>query len=184
MTSDFVQARSTQEAPPATTQPPAARPSREELRQQILDAMQAAKEAAQQAQAEQQAVTVQRPPPPFGPLPDQGIPENVLILMIVLAALTAATLIFRPLMLALGRRFERRGGPPPETPDMAPRLDRIEQAIEAIAVELERISEGQRYVTKQMHDLRALPAPNPLAQPAMSQRAPETVRRGESGGGA
>jgi hypothetical protein len=75
--------------------------------------------------------------------------------------------------------LERRSEQPAAIPDFAPRMDRIEQAIEAIAVEVERISEGQRYVTKQMHEMRALPAPNPLAQPAMAQRAPETVRRGE-----
>jgi hypothetical protein len=28
------------------------------------------------------------------------------------------------------------------------RLERVEQAVEAIAVEIERVSEGQRYVTK------------------------------------
>jgi hypothetical protein len=48
-----------------------------------------------------------------------------------------------------------------------------------MAVEVERISEGQRYVTKQVHEMRALPAPNPLAQPAMAQRAAEPVPRGE-----
>jgi hypothetical protein len=32
--------------------------------------------------------------------------------------------------------------------DTSQRLERIEQAIEAMAVEVERISEGQRFVTK------------------------------------
>ena len=36
------------------------------------------------------------------------------------------------------------------------RLARVEQAVEAIAIEVERISEGQRYVTKLMSD-RAQP---------------------------
>ena len=36
----------------------------------------------------------------------------------------------------------------PNTGDTALRLERIEQAIEAMAVEVERISEGQRFVTK------------------------------------
>jgi hypothetical protein len=102
-----------------------------------------------------------------------------MVLMIVIAALTAGVLILRPIFKALGSRLERRSEQPAAIPDFAPRMDRIEQAIEAIAVEVERISEGQRYVTKQMHEMRALPAPNPLAQPAMAQRAPETVRRGE-----
>jgi hypothetical protein len=33
-------------------------------------------------------------------------------------------------------------------PDVTARLDRMEQAIDAIAVEIERISEGQRFTTK------------------------------------
>lgn len=36
----------------------------------------------------------------------------------------------------------------PGNGETALRLDRIEQAIEAVAVEVERISEGQRFVTK------------------------------------
>jgi hypothetical protein len=162
----------------AASQPPAPQ-SREEMRQRIEDAIRAAREAALNAQNE--AGTVQPPPTPFPPFVDRGPPENLIILMVVLASLAAATIIFYPLFRAFGRRLERRNDPPAEVPDMAPRLERIEQAIEAIAVEVERISEGQRYVTKSIHEMRALPAPNPLAQPAMSQREPETVRRGESG---
>jgi hypothetical protein len=165
--------------PPAQRGPqPAPRPSQTELRQQIRDAIQAAKDAAQDAQNE---AVVAQPPTAFPPFAQQGPPEGVIVLIIVLASLAAATIIFYPLFRAFGRRLERRHEAPAELPDMAPRLDRIEQAIEAIAVEVERISEGQRYVTKSMHEMRALPAPNPLAQPAMSQREPETVRRGESG---
>jgi hypothetical protein len=119
--------------------------------------------------------------PPF-PFQDPGPPESIVILVVVLASLAAATIIFAPLFRALGRRIERRGEPAGvDAQQVTPRLDRIEQAIEAMAVEVERISEGQRYVTKQMHELRALPAPNPLAQPAMGQRAAEPVRRGEPG---
>ena len=32
------------------------------------------------------------------------------------------------------------------------RLERVEQAVESIAIEVERISEGQRFVTKLMND--------------------------------
>jgi hypothetical protein len=33
-------------------------------------------------------------------------------------------------------------------PDVTARLERIEQAVDAIAIEVERISEGQRFTTK------------------------------------
>ena len=46
------------------------------------------------------------------------------------------------------------------------RLGRVEQAVEAIAIEIERISEGQRYVTKLL---------NGRAQPA-SEVAPVSAR--------
>jgi hypothetical protein len=39
------------------------------------------------------------------------------------------------------------------------RLARVEQAVEAIAIEIERVSEGQRYVTKLLADRTPLPLP-------------------------
>jgi hypothetical protein len=54
-----------------------------------------------------------------------------------------------PLAIAYARRIWR-GKPSTATqPDViAPRLDRLEQAVEAIAIEVERVAEGQRFVTK------------------------------------
>lgn len=40
----------------------------------------------------------------------------------------------------------------PGNADTSMRLERIEQALEAVAVEVERISEGQRFVTKLLAD--------------------------------
>ena len=37
-------------------------------------------------------------------------------------------------------------------PEVSSRLERMEQAIDSIAVEIERISEGQRYTTKLLSD--------------------------------
>ena len=53
-----------------------------------------------------------------------------------------------PIARAFGRRVEqgaRRVELPPET---TARFERMEQAIDAIAVEVERISEAQRFTTK------------------------------------
>ena len=38
------------------------------------------------------------------------------------------------------------------------RLARVEQAVEAIAIEVERISEGQRFVTKLLSDRAPVPS--------------------------
>ena len=55
-----------------------------------------------------------------------------------------------PLAIAYARRIWR-GKPSAaatQTDAIAPRLDRLEQAVEAIAIEVERVAEGQRFVTK------------------------------------
>ena len=44
------------------------------------------------------------------------------------------------------------------------RLARVEQAVEAIAIEIERVSEGQRYVTKLLNE-RAQPLLEGVAAP-------------------
>ena len=61
----------------------------------------------------------------------------------------AAVAIFYPLMRAFARRLEG-GGRRAESIDAgsAERLQRIEQAVDAMAIEIERISEGQRFTTK------------------------------------
>jgi hypothetical protein len=48
------------------------------------------------------------------------------------------------------------------------RLARVEQAVEAIAIEIERVSEGQRYVTKLLNE-RAQPMIEGVAAPVPMQ---------------
>ena len=59
--------------------------------------------------------------------------------------------------------------------DSDQRLARVEQAVEAIAIEVERISEGQRYVTKLLSDKQAI-GPG-AAQDISSRREPEPARK-------
>lgn len=80
-----------------------------------------------------------------------------------------------PLVRAFGRWLDRRGTPA-ANPDVTGRLDRIEQALDSVAVEVERISEGQRYSSKLLGELRALPAPDPLPQWSARPREGERVR--------
>jgi len=62
----------------------------------------------------------------------------------------ASFLLLFPFAIALARRIWVRGGPRQATVDLekSPRLQRIEQAIESIALEVERIGEAQRFTTK------------------------------------
>lgn len=76
-----------------------------------------------------------------------------------------------PLVRAYTKRLESH--PPASLPagDITARLERIEQAIEAMATEVERVAEGQRFTTKLMSEVRSAPqaleSPKAAAAPAM-----------------
>jgi hypothetical protein len=81
---------------------------------------------------------------------------------VMVAAIVFGTLgtVFYPLARALARRLE--GGASAATPSLQgveDRLDRIERAVEAIALEVERVSEGQRFVTKLLAEKASPPLP-------------------------
>ena len=77
----------------------------------------------------------------------QDMPDNVFALSIVFTLF-----VLFPLAFTLARNLWKRGGKqtvvsalPAET---GQRLERLEQGVEAIAIEIERVSEGQRFVTR------------------------------------
>lgn len=74
--------------------------------------------------------------------------------------------VLMPLAIAAARAILIRARQPKLTPEILEatrRMERMEQAIDTVAVEVERISEGQRFVTQLMaakqKDAEALPAP-------------------------
>ena len=80
----------------------------------------------------------------------------------------ASFILLLPLVLAWSRRIWHRGAPRPSVDvDDSPRLQRMEQAIESIAVEVERIGEAQRFTTKLLAD----------RQPEAAARIGATPRR-------
>lgn len=145
--------------------------SREQLREQIRETVRDAQIAAQQAAAEAQkaaaeaqqsgrVIVVPRPPDPpgiptvgFPVTADQMIPPQVESISIAFFAMIAAIVIGLPLMRAIARRIER--GTPvaaPLPPEVRDQLQQISQSVDAIAIEVERISEGQRFTTKMLAD--------------------------------
>lgn len=87
--------------------------------------------------------------------PRKQIPGEVIPIMAIIFGSVTVMTLFTPLIKAFARRFEKRA----EVRQQAlsdQRLAAIEQAIEAVAVEVERISEGQRFTTKLLAD-RAQP---------------------------
>ena len=101
--------------------------------------------------------------PPLPPLaPHEVIYQaqsggEVAVVAIVFGTLTS---VLYPIARAWARRMEGRGAPL-QLPlrDIEDRLDRIERAVESIAVEVERVSEGQRFVTKLLAEKPAAKLP-------------------------
>jgi hypothetical protein len=65
---------------------------------------------------------------------------------IVAILVGGAVAIFVPLARAHARQLDKQSAA--MKPELGARLERMEQSIEAIALEVERISEGQRFTTK------------------------------------
>jgi hypothetical protein len=74
--------------------------------------------------------------------------------LIPIAGMATAVLLVLgiPFVRALTRRWDRDSLQPKVPPEVVARLERIEQAVEAVAIEVERISEGQRFTTKLLSD--------------------------------
>ncbi len=70
-----------------------------------------------------------------------------------------------PIIRAITRRWERAPLPPATSADVTARLERIEQAVESVAIEVERIAEAQRFVAKLMAEQQAQRLTEPDASP-------------------
>jgi hypothetical protein len=77
-----------------------------------------------------------------------GIPPQALDMAYGFFLMLAVMVIGWPIARAFGRRIERRGDTAALPPASADQLRRIEQAVEAMAIEVERISEAQRFMAK------------------------------------
>jgi hypothetical protein len=107
--------------------------------------------AAAPALARNEATALSQPPP------DQiaANVENILERAIPIVAIVTVFGIF-PVAIAMSRFIWKRSTSPAVKagPDRATqdRLEQLQQSMDAIAIEVERISEGQRFVTKIMSD--------------------------------
>ena len=102
---------------------------------------------------------------PFGLNPGQ-------ITGISIVSVIGVTCVAFPSALAIARNIWRRGSrrvAAAVAPESAERMERLEQAVDAIAIEIERVSEGQRYVTRLLTEGAASALP-------VGQRAADPVR--------
>ncbi len=115
--------------------------------------------------AVQEIVQTALAPPPVPQPRRGGPPESVMIVAIVFSSLVLMTLL-----IAMARAFGRRrpaAGAQAVPPEVLARLTRIEQAVEAVAIEVERISESERYSARLLTERlpeRAPGAPNGQGQ--------------------
>ena len=74
--------------------------------------------------------------------------ENIIVPLGGMFMIVAIVLGF-PIVRMMTKRIEKQSVAPPQIPaDVTARLERIEQSIDAVALEVERIAEGQRFTTK------------------------------------
>ena len=74
--------------------------------------------------------------------------DELLPFLFAFASLAVGARIILPLVRAYAKRVESRADAPRIPAEVSSRLERMEQAIDSIAVEVERISEAQRFTTK------------------------------------
>ncbi len=84
-------------------------------------------------------------------------------------AMVIAIVVGRPMVKAMATRVENESKRPPVPQELTARMERMEQSLDAIAVEIERISEGQRFTTRLLSETRQ---PAALPQSAQSSREP------------
>lgn len=87
---------------------------------------------------------------PVAPRSRNRVPDGVVDIVQACVALLAFIVVGGPLARALARRIDKRtmSATAALPPEVTQRLAAIEQAVDSVAVEVERISEGQRFTTK------------------------------------
>jgi hypothetical protein len=165
-------------AAPASPQAPATtgrdaerldpRALRDQIREQVRSSIQAAAQGraaadvqvhVQPVQGDRGVYTIQGPngertvigtPPPGEMIPPQAVDISIAFFLMV-----AVIIIGLPLARAFARRMDRKAGGPAQIPrEVSDQLVQINQAVDAIALEVERISEGQRFTTRLLSEQR------------------------------
>ena len=116
-----------------------------------------------------QYVAQTKPPVTFVPPMRGNIDPEPIIICFILFVLS-------PIALSISRLIWKRGSrmamqPPALRAESGERLERIEQGMDAIAIEVERVSEGQRFVTRLLSERNALGL-NAAQQAAEPARVP------------
>jgi hypothetical protein len=170
----LAQGTGSQTAPPPPNAPNAPNPEviREQVRRAIeeaqagvRDAQEGVRDAQEGVRAAQEHQVIIRNGRPVGPgggrgrfegRPETGyardmgpmIPPQAVDIAQGFFTMCAVMVVGWPLARAFGRRLDRGGQPAAITPGLSEQLQRIEQAVDAMSIEVERISESQRFMAK------------------------------------
>ena len=126
-----------------------------EVQQATADARRAASEASRAAREAQLNVPQVPPGTPVviqrGPSFERDMPPRVKDVSIAFFWTLAVIIIGLPIVRAIARKIERgRPAPSPIPPQMQAQMEQLMQSVDAIAIEVERISESQRFAAKML----------------------------------
>jgi hypothetical protein len=164
----------------AATSADAQRLSERAFRDQIREQVRANVEGAvaqargQRASGPNPQVEVTPPAPPFEPgrqftirgpngeqtiigMPPAGeiIPPQAVDISVAFFLMVAVIIIGLPLARAFARRMDRKAAAPAQVPaEVSAQLNHLSQAVDAIALEVERITEGQRFTPRLLAEQR------------------------------
>ena len=82
------------------------------------------------------------------------IPPQAVDISIAFFLTIAVIIIGLPIARAFSRRMDRRAAPAQISNELSSQLTQLTQAVDAIALEVERISEGQRFTTRLLSEQR------------------------------
>jgi hypothetical protein len=143
----------TLEQDPATEARIEAAQARAEARAEAQRARQIGEEVRQrlreEARQQREQVIVVPPTPPWE---RNEIPPQVVDIVTMFFVAMVICIVGLPIARALGRWIDRRGLPSPVNTEFAAQMNRIEQAVDTMSVEVERISEAQRFQAKLLSD--------------------------------
>lgn len=90
---------------------------------------------------------------------DNTIPPQAVTISVAFFLMIAVLIIGLPIARAIARRMDRKAAPAQIPGEISSQLAHLSQSVDAIALEVERISEGQRFTTRLLSEQKqSLPA--------------------------
>ncbi|MBI3568526.1 MAG: hypothetical protein HY084_10055 [Gemmatimonadetes bacterium] len=103
--------------------------------------------------------TTSTQPAPFPPVSNNDIPDQVVPMLGIIFGTVMVMVLGFPIVRVLARRFDRntdklKSG----ASEITPQLRQLQDSVDAMAIEIERISEAQRFTAKLLSERSAAPS--------------------------